>query len=171
MNLSAPFICQFFKEPLMQVMPYVDVIFGNETVSYELLLQLFETQHCFFAQEADTFAAEQGFNTKDLKEIALRICKLPKQNESRQRVCVITNGSNPVIVAHKEEIKEFPVEKLSEDKLVDTNGAGDAFSGGFLSQYIQGQPLDVCVKCGIWAATQIVQRSGCTYDGKPTFQP
>lgn len=34
MNLSAPFISQFYKEPLMQAMPYVDVLFGNETVSY-----------------------------------------------------------------------------------------------------------------------------------------
>lgn len=34
MNLSAPFICQFFKDNLMQVMPYVDVLFGNETVSH-----------------------------------------------------------------------------------------------------------------------------------------
>lgn len=33
LNLSAPFICQFFKDNLMQVMPYVDVLFGNETVS------------------------------------------------------------------------------------------------------------------------------------------
>lgn len=33
LNLSAPFISQFFKEPLMKVMPYVDIIFGNETVS------------------------------------------------------------------------------------------------------------------------------------------
>lgn len=33
MNLSAPFISQFFKEPLMKVMPYVDILFGNETVS------------------------------------------------------------------------------------------------------------------------------------------
>ena len=33
MNLSAPFISQFFKEDLMKVMPYVDVLFGNETVS------------------------------------------------------------------------------------------------------------------------------------------
>ncbi|TNN82417.1 Adenosine kinase [Liparis tanakae] len=31
MNLSAPFISQFFKEPLMKVMPYVDILFGNET--------------------------------------------------------------------------------------------------------------------------------------------
>lgn len=32
MNLSAPFLSQFFKEPLMDAMPYVDIIFGNETV-------------------------------------------------------------------------------------------------------------------------------------------
>lgn len=36
LNLSAPFICQFFKDNLMQVMPYVDVLFGNETVSQTL---------------------------------------------------------------------------------------------------------------------------------------
>lgn len=32
LNLSAPFISQFFKDNLMLVMPYVDVLFGNETV-------------------------------------------------------------------------------------------------------------------------------------------
>jgi sugar/nucleoside kinase (ribokinase family) len=32
LNLSAPFISQFFKDALMEVMPYVDVLFGNETV-------------------------------------------------------------------------------------------------------------------------------------------
>lgn len=33
LNLSAPFISEFFKDSLMKVMPYVDVLFGNETVS------------------------------------------------------------------------------------------------------------------------------------------
>ncbi|KAM9559965.1 adenosine kinase b isoform 6-T6 [Salvelinus alpinus] len=42
LNLSAPFISQFFKEAMMKVMPYVDILFGNET-------------------EAATFAKEQGF--------------------------------------------------------------------------------------------------------------
>lgn len=36
LNLSAPFISQFFKEPLMKVMPYVDIVFGNETVSLQI---------------------------------------------------------------------------------------------------------------------------------------
>ena len=33
MNLNAAFLCQLFKEPMMKVMPYVDILFGNETVS------------------------------------------------------------------------------------------------------------------------------------------
>lgn len=33
MNLSAPFLCQFFKKPMMDAFPYVDILFGNETVS------------------------------------------------------------------------------------------------------------------------------------------
>lgn len=33
MNLSAPFLCQHFKKPMMEAMPYVDILFGNESVS------------------------------------------------------------------------------------------------------------------------------------------
>lgn len=152
MNLSAAFISQFYKEPLMQVLPYVDVLFGNE-------------------QEAETFAQEQDFGTKEIKEIAIKICNLPKQNEKRPRVVILTQGTLPVILAENGNIREFPVKALPEEQLVDTNGAGDAFTGGFLSQYIQGKDLDVAIKCGIWAASQIVQQSGCTFEGKPTFDP
>jgi adenosine kinase len=31
LNLSAPFIPQFFKEPLSSLIPYIDILFGNET--------------------------------------------------------------------------------------------------------------------------------------------
>jgi hypothetical protein len=41
MNLSAPFIAQFFKGPLMDAMPHVDVLFGNESVRYFTTLLLF----------------------------------------------------------------------------------------------------------------------------------
>lgn len=151
MNLSAPFLSQFFKEPLMDAMPYVDILFGNEV-------------------EATTFASEQNFGTTDLKEIALKMCALPKQNEKRARVVIITQGSDAVLLAENNKITEIPVEKLEEDKIVDTNGAGDAFVGGFLAQLIQKKPLETCIRCGIWAARQIIQRSGCTFEGAPDFE-
>lgn len=84
---------------------------------------------------------------------------------------IITQGSQPVLLAQEGKVKEIPVEVLDKEKIVDTNGAGDAFVGGFLGQYVQGQPLEVCVRCGVWTATQIIQRSGCTYEGKAAFKP
>lgn len=150
MNLSAPFLSQFFKEPLMAAMPYVDILFGNET-------------------EAVVFAGEQQFGTEDLGEIALRISALPKQNEARPRIVIITQGSKAVLMAHEGQVDEVPVEKLSADKIVDTNGAGDAFVGGFLAQLVQKHSYEECIRCGIWAAQQIIQRSGCTFEGEATY--
>lgn len=151
MNLSAPFIPQFFKDNLDQVMPYIDILFGNET-------------------EALAFAEAQKFGTEDLREIGLKISALPKQNEARKRIAIITQGSDPVLLIRDGTITEFPVEKLSADQIVDTNGAGDAFVGGFLAQLVQERGFDSCIKCGIWAARKIIQRSGCTFEGVPDFE-
>lgn len=173
MNLSAPFIAQFFKAPLMDAMPYVDIIFGNETVSlfysdfFKILKILFLTLLLFLFQEASVFATEQNFGTTDLKEIALKLCKLSKQNAERGRVAIITQGSEAVLLAKDGKVIEIAVDKLDASKIVDTNGAGDAFVGGFLAQLVQKKSLEICVKCGIWAARQIIQRSGCTFDGAP----
>lgn len=150
MNLSAEFICKFFKEKFMQVMPYVDILFGNEA-------------------EALAFAENTDFANKSIKEIAVAISKLPKKDESKERIVIITQGTLPVILVNKGEITEYSVSCLPKESIIDTNGAGDAFVGGFLSQYIQGKSLEVCIKCGIWAASEIIQRSGCTFSGKPCF--
>jgi len=150
MNLSAPFISQFFKKPLMQALPYVDIVFGNES-------------------EAEMFAKEQDFGTENLKEIGRKISQLPKLNQKRERVVILTQGHNPVLLFEKGTVREFPVIKLEESEIVDTNGAGDAFVGGFLSQLIQGRNYDACIKCGICAARVIIQRSGCSVGGDFEF--
>lgn len=151
MNLSAPFICQFFKDNLMQVMPYVDVLFGNET-------------------EAAAFAKEQDFDTKDIKEIARKAQALPKDNKKRQRVVVITQGKDETVMAQSDKIETFPVVKTDPKYIVDTNGAGDAFVGGFLSELVQEKPLDQCVKAAHYAANVIIQRAGCSFPEKPDFK-
>ncbi|XP_074097789.1 adenosine kinase 2 isoform X3 [Cotesia typhae] len=150
MNLSAPFLCEFFKKPMMDAFPYVDIIFGNET-------------------EAEAFSKANDLGTMDRKEIALKMSKMDKVNEKRQRIVIITQGADNVILAKDNTIQEFPSTSLPEEKVVDTNGAGDAFVGGFIAQYVQGASIETCIKCGIWAATVIIQRSGCTYEGKPDF--
>ena len=150
MNLSAPFICEFFKDALDKVLPYMDFVFGNET-------------------EARTFSKVHGWETEDVEEIALKISQLPKASDARPRITVITQGADPVVVASNGKVDLFPVILLPKEKLVDTNGAGDAFVGGFLSQLVQEKPIADCVKAGSYAANVIIQRSGCTYPEKPDF--
>lgn len=119
--------------------------------------------------EGITFAKEQNFGTENLKEIGLKIQNLPKLNEKRKRIVVLTQGCNAVLLFVGGEILEFPVVPLKKEEIVDTNGAGDAFVGGFLSQLVQNKPMENCIKCGIWAARQIIQRNGVSLDGESNY--
>ena len=77
---------------------------------------------------------------------------------------VFTQGSESTIVARGDaEVEEHAVEPLPKEKLVDTNGAGDAFVGGFLSGLVQGKDIKACVDAGHYAAREVIQRSGCTF--------
>ncbi|KAK0153631.1 Adenosine kinase [Merluccius polli] len=150
LNLAAPFISQFFKDNLMQVMPYVDVLFGNET-------------------EAAAFGKAQDFETEDIEELAKKTQALDKENKKRKRVVVFTQGKDRTIMAQGDKVETFPVLNIKPEDIVDTNGAGDAFVGGFLSQLVQQKPLERSVEAGHYAASVVIQRSGCTVPKKPDF--
>lgn len=139
LNLSAPFIVDFFGDQLATALAYADFLFGNES-------------------EAAAFATKHGLGD-DLKQVALAVSQMEKKG-SRKRTVVFTQGSKSTIVAYDGVVTEYAVEPLAADKLVDTNGAGDAFVGGFLSQLIQKKGIEDCVKAGHWAAKQIIQVSG-----------
>lgn len=152
-NLSAPFICQFFKDPLNQVLEYADIVVGNET-------------------EAETYAEhnfEKGSYT-DRKDIAKKIAALPFKGKGKSRIVIITQGCDPCILVENGELSEHPVSKLASDQIVDTNGAGDAFVGGFLAQLAKGKSTKESIQCGLWAATEIIQVSGCTCDPAKKYE-
>jgi len=66
-------------------------------------------------------------------------------------------------VASEGKVTTYPVEPLPRELLVDTNGAGDAFVGGFLAQLVLGKQVSERVRAGNFAARTIIQRSGCTF--------
>jgi adenosine kinase len=151
MNLSAPFLMQVppFKAVFVDTMPYVDYLFGNET-------------------EAITWAETEGWDTKDIEFIASRLSLIPSV-KSTKRTVVITQGCDPTVVAVNGHITKYPVLQLPKEKLVDTNGAGDSYVGGFLAGLVKGLPIADCCKAGAYAASVIVQRSGCTFPAKPDY--
>jgi len=57
----------------------------------------------------------------------------------------------------------FPVDPLRDDQIVDTNGAGDAFAGGFVGALVAGKNLDDAVLVGHALARVCVQQVGPQY--------
>ena len=149
MNISAPFLIEFFKDPMMQAFPYTDIVFGNET-------------------EALKFSEVHGFGTEDFQQIALRMAELPKETE-RPRTVVITRGQDSTVVACNGQVTFYDTTPLAPEQLVDTNGAGDAFVGGFLSELVKGSEVARCVAAGHYAAREIIQQSGCVFPPTPNF--
>jgi len=153
-GMGAPFIAQFFTEPLDKVWAYCDYTFGNET-------------------EATAWAEAHGLEHKttsagDIKEIAKAMALFKKENSKRGRTCIITQGTEPTIVAVADgkggvEIKEFPVHVIGKEEIADANGAGDAFAGGFLAGLVEKKDLATCIDMGMWLAAKSLREIGPRY--------
>lgn len=152
LNLSAPFIVQVppFRAQLEKLLPSTDFLFGNET-------------------EAQAYAEAVGWDTKDVEFIATRLSLVPMAGDKPPRKVVITQGCEPTVVAIKGNVTKYPIIPLANDKIVDTNGAGDAFVGGFLAALAKGKDMENCCKAGAYSASVVIQHSGCTYPAKPEY--
>ncbi|KAI6031247.1 Ribokinase-like protein [Pisolithus microcarpus] len=145
LNLSAPYVVQSFNAQLQSVLPYCDFIIGNET-------------------EAEAYASTTGFpEPQNLVATARTIALSPKTNMSKPRIVVITRGPKPTVLvssAEPDNVKVYEVTPIPDSLIVDTNGAGDAFAGGFLGALVVGKDLDDCVGVGHKMGAMCVQLVG-----------
>lgn len=143
MNLSAPFIPQFFKVQLEQVLPYCDIVIGNEA-------------------EAEAWAEASGLpDKKDYAAVARALAVSSKSNSSRPRTVIFTQGpKNTIVVSASEsaQAKIHEVHPLKDEQIVDTNGAGDAFAGGVLGALVSGKTLDEAIEVGHTMGAMCVQQ-------------
>ncbi|PTB79353.1 adenosine kinase [Trichoderma longibrachiatum ATCC 18648] len=145
-SLSAPFIPQFFKDVVDASAPYWDYIIGNEA-------------------EAAAYAEAHNLPSKEPKDVVKVLANLPKINTQRKRVAIITQGTEPTLVAiqGEDEVKVFPVHPLDPALINDTNGAGDAFAGGLVAGIVQGDSLETSIDKGQWLAKLSIQELGPSY--------
>jgi adenosine kinase len=148
-NLSAPYLCHIFKDRWTEIMPYIDILFGSRI-------------------DAEAFCEANGWDMQDIKDIMRRIADLPKRNAGRPRIVVITGGSSETFVATREAVTSYTPLSVPPEEIVDTNGAGDSFVGGFLTYYVKGgYTLEQCVHAGHAAAAQVIRQNGCTFPEEP----
>jgi len=145
MNISAPFLVQVpdFKKRVLALREYADFVFCNH-------------------HEAEALGEAMGWGS-DLQVIAAKTAALPKANGARARRVVFTHGGEPAImVGGDDAVSVFPVIPLAKGELVDENGAGDAYVGGFLAGLAAGWSLPHCFAAASYCAWVVVQRIGCT---------
>lgn len=144
-NFSADFIVSIFKDPFNKIFEYANLVFTNEG-------------------EAVAFAKANEIKYNDMTDLCNLISKR-KCVRKEGRTVVITQGSKSVLVSTNGECVEYKVTPLPKDKIVDLNGAGDAFVGGFISQLANNKTIGQCVAAGNYAASYIIQTSGTKLSG------
>jgi sugar/nucleoside kinase (ribokinase family) len=71
---------------------------------------------------------------------------------------VATRGKVGAWAAAKGERFHVPAEPV--ERVVDTTGAGDLFSAGYLVGHVQGRPVEECLRMGAIAAAEIISHYG-----------
>jgi sugar/nucleoside kinase (ribokinase family) len=79
------------------------------------------------------------------------------------KIVVVTLGGNGAVVSVENAIHNVPAYK--SEKFVDPTGAGDAFIGAFLAEYVRGEDCAWCSHVGSAAASLVVEAIGPTSFG------
>ncbi|MDH4125132.1 MAG: adenosine kinase [Gammaproteobacteria bacterium] len=70
----------------------------------------------------------------------------------------ITRSELGSVVVHGDQIVSQPADRI--EKLVDSTGAGDAYSAGFLFGWIERWSLAECARLGTFCASRVIQQLG-----------
>lgn len=147
-NLSAPFVCQFFLERLKTVLKSCKVLFGNESEARALAIS----------------ASFPNAETASIQELVPLLARFTT-TDNAPRTVVITQGPDSTV--YFDPLNEctctVEVPKMKPEDIVDTNGAGDAFVGGFLAAHLTGKSLKECVDIGHTVAQIVITQSGVVF--------
>lgn len=156
-NLSAEFVIKFFWPKMKPIVDIADYLFCNE-------------------MEARCLSESMGWKDEtgdDVMKIAVKFAKELPYDKDHPKHIIFTQGTDPlcvVIQTGEKEVSQQQFDVLTSDKVVDTNGAGDSFVGGFFSQLVKGKDLATCVKAAMYVSKIIVETSGIKFPKeKPNF--
>lgn len=99
------------------------------------------------------------------KNEALNLFKTKSINEAIKKyleysqIVIITQGKDGAIIATKEDIIHIP-SIVDQNKIIDLNGAGDAFAAGFLYGYTHGYTLLESGKIASKTSAQLIYQIG-----------
>ena len=84
-------------------------------------------------------------------------------HEHGVKIVIVTLKANGAAVSVEDTIHNVPAYK--PEKVIDPTGAGDAFIGSFLAEYVNGEDCSWCSYVGSAAASLVVEGIGPTFFG------
>ena len=145
LTLSDTYIIENYRKEINSIAHMADMIFGN----YKSIQKFI-----------------RGENESRIENLIKGIYQILN---NKDRLILITARNNGVFCSkfdsntqNEIHFQTYP-EKISPNDIVDFNGAGDAFLGGFLSQQIQNQTLENCCHCGNHTAAVVIKQLGCNF--------
>ncbi|KAF5275369.1 hypothetical protein FQA39_LY06826 [Lamprigera yunnana] len=143
-NLSGVYMIEKYPKDILHFARTCDVLVGNRR-EFKALINY--TNINVTVEHFATAISENYSNAKDLPY---------------GKIVVITDGSGPLFCSYSGKTsKTMNVPKIDENKIKDTNGAGDAFVAGFLAALLNKRTPVCCMKWGCWVAQQVMQQIGC----------
>ena len=162
-------LCDLFCKKKKKIIITLSATFVVKT-QYEKIIELGNKADIIVGSmgEAKELAGIERDNYEDVSRNIFMKLK-PKKN----RILLVTDGANGAYCAkYNYEDEEFDftnhyfARKIKDEEIQDLNGAGDAFLGGFLSEYMKGSSIDDSCKNGINASYVILKNVGCTFPKK-----
>lgn len=100
------------------------------------------------SDEEEVMALVQADNFDDMLEAL----------ESYDNLFAITRSEQGSVIVHGDTRIDQPATPVA--KVVDTTGAGDAYTAGFLYGWVNDMPLAECAKIGTFCGTTVIQQIG-----------
>ena len=146
LTLSDPLMIESFRENIIKIANKADMVVGSLNAAKKLV--------------------EENNNHINIDLLFKKIYALLND---KNRILIITAGNHGVFCSKYDQVTKtedhfqtFP-NQINNRDIVDFNGAGDAFLGGFISQQMQNKTFEECCHLGNKAAAVVIKNIGCNF--------
>lgn len=142
-NLSAEYIIENHSEQMKYLAENATILFGNRD-EFDKLAEIYQMNSA-----KDVIA--HFFSTK------------PKNGE---KIIICTQGAKSVLYSSSAEMcqnKEFHIEAVPKEKILDTTGCGDSFVAGFFYAFLRHEPIERCIAKGAEVARKKITSIGANF--------
>ena len=146
LTLSDPLMIESYRENIIKIANKADMVVGSLNAAKKLV--------------------EENNNHINIDLLFKKIYALLND---KNRILIITAGNHGVFCSKYDQVTKtedhfqtFP-NQINIRDIVDFNGAGDAFLGGFISQQMQNKTFEECCHLGNKAAAVVIKNIGCNF--------